>query len=282
MGRAAGNQARKPRGNGADGLVPTVREFLPWHVVEKKMKARESGKQLRDEDEIEEVPDSGVYSSGEHHAANETDAPSLEGDLSFKVYTLAELEARGIASDLSVNATRMSLALMAQKPTPWEDVGRAALHVVRIAKTWLLAPSPRPSLKDVMTAPFVALGIELRAALRTVDWKKVGVYAGISLGTFLVLLFAVVTAADMTDDLKPSRAMTTQSGDSYTNAIVAARHAPPPAPAPVVTAAPAPAAQPGDGLEFSSEPASPAPVAPAPRARAGKGKKKAPVEVFIP
>lgn len=278
MGRAAAN-LRKPRGNGADGLVPTIREFLPWHVIEKKMKARESGQQLRDEDEIEEAPDSGVYTSGEHPAASEPD--EADGALSFKVYSLADLEARGIASDLSVNATRMSIALMAQKPTPWADVGRAALVVLRIAKTWVTAPSPRPPAKDVFRAPMVALGYELRTALKQVDWKKVGIYAGISLGTFLFLLFVVVTAADLTDDLKPSRAMTTQSGDSYTNAIVAARHAPPPAPAPVVTAAPQP--QQGDGLEVSSEPTPPPAPAPVPKTRAGKGKKKAaPAEVFIP
>lgn len=281
MGRAAASQARKPRGNGADGLVPTIREFLPWHVIEKKMKARESGKQLRDED-AEDAPDSGVYTSGEHAAANEPEPNVDDGNLSFKVYTLAELEARGIASDLSVSATRMSIALMAQKQTPWEDVGRAALRVLGMAKTWVTAPSPRPPVKDVLAPPVMALGIELRTALEQVDWKKVGVYAGIALGTFLFLLFVVVTAADLTDDLKPSRAMTTQSGDSYTNAIVAARHAPP---APTVTAAapaPSPAAAP-PSMDLDEAPSiEPAP-APAPKARAAKGKKKAaPAEVFIP
>lgn len=282
MGRAAAD-LRKPRGNGADGLVPTIREFLPWHVIDKKLKARQSGQQLRDEEEIEQAPDSGVYTSGEHPAAYEGDGSVDDGNLSFKVYSLAELEARGIASDLSINATRMSIALMAQKQTPWADVGRAAVVVLRMAKTWAIAPSPRPPARDVFRAPLVALGFELRTALRQVDWKKVGVYAGISLGTFLFLLFAVVTAADLTDDLKPSRAMTTQSGDSYTSAIVAARNAPKvPAPA-VVVAAPAPAPPQGDGLEIAPEPAPAAVVAPAPKPRAGKGKKKkAPAEVFIP
>lgn len=274
MGRAAAKQARNPRGNGADGLVPTIREFLPWHVLEKKMQARESGQVLRDEDD-EAVPDSGVYTSGEHRAAN---AAEENAPLSFKVYSLAELEARGIASDLSVNATRMSMALMAQKQTPWDDVGRAALHVLRLAKTWALTKGPRPAPKDVFHAPLVALGFELRTALRQVDWKKVGTYAAIAFGTFLVLLFAVVTVADLTDDLKPARVTSRQSGDSYTSAIVAAQRAP--APPPVVTAAPIVV----DDLDVepvvAAEPVAPRPYV-APR-RAPAKKKRAPKSPFVP
>lgn len=297
MGRAAARQARgdgvsrarRAAGNGADGLVPTIREFLPWHVIEKKMAARESGRELRDEDEdepVEAAPDSGVYTSGQHRAANEHGGGSeseLEaGALTYKVYTLADLEARGFNPDMSINATRASLALMAAKQTPWLDTGRAAVVLLRVAKTWALAPSPRPAAGDVFRAPFVAFTFELRGALKQVDWRKVGVGAGLALGTFLFLLFAVVTAADLTDDLKPSRVSHTTSGDSYTNAIVAAAH--PTAAPPRPVQAPPPASE--DDLEISID-APPAP-APAPvtaaKSHAGrKGKKKAaPAEVFVP
>ena len=66
------SHAPKPRGNGADGHVPTIREFLPWHVIEKKMTPPiESAS-------VEDAPDSGVYTSGEHRAANECDVAPVD------------------------------------------------------------------------------------------------------------------------------------------------------------------------------------------------------------
>jgi hypothetical protein len=289
MGQPA---AKKARGGG-EGLVPTIREFLPWHVIEKKMAARAQGR-IHDD----AVPDSGVYASGEHAAAvmaanqNGEEAPPGEpvvpadsGGLTYQVYTVKDLEARGLAADLSVNSTRMSmvaLSLRAQKPNPWADVARAAMNIVRLAKTWLVTPSPKPPIALAFRAPIVAFGYELRQAIKTVEWKKVALYGGVSVGVFLVLLFAVVTAADLTDDLKPSRVSNTQTGDSYTSAIVAAAH--PTAP-PAKTAEPAPANT-GDGLEVSSEPTPPPPVVKAatPKKK-GAGKKKGAKssgEVFAP
>lgn len=239
------------------------------------------------------VPDSGVYAGGRHAAAvmaanenaepvraGEALVPTDSGGLTYQVYTVKDLEARGLRADISVNSTRMSVALNAMRPNPWADVARAAVNIVRLSKTWLITPSPKPSLKDAFRAPFVALGYELRQAIKTVDWKKVAVYGGVSVGVFLFLLFAVVTAAELTDDLKPSRVSNTQSGDSYTNAIVAAAHPPPPTPKAVE-----PAANPGDGLEVSADPtpARPAPVAKTPTKKKGSAKKKAKSsEVFTP
>ena len=58
------SHAPNPRANGADGHIHTVREFLPWHVIEKKVTPREDGLA------VEDAPNSGVYTSGQHQAAN--------------------------------------------------------------------------------------------------------------------------------------------------------------------------------------------------------------------
>ena len=293
MGQPA---AKKARGEG-DGIVPTIREFLPWHVIEKKMAAPAEARASQASQDV--APDSGVYASGQHAAAviaanqnaeaappGEPVVPTDSGGLSYQVYTLKDLEARGVAADLSVNSTRMSMVMTAPKPNAWADVARAAVVVVRIAKTWVTAPSPRPPAKDAFRAPIVALTYELRQAVKTIDWKKVGTYAALSVGVFLFLLFAVVTVAELTDDLKPARVSSTQTGDSYTSAIVAAQPsvaarpvvAPPPPPAPAST---------GDGLEVSADPTpappAPAPVAKTPAKKKGAAKKKPRTgEVFTP
>jgi hypothetical protein len=190
----------------------------------------------------------------------------------------------------------MSSAVMAAKPRAWDDVLKAGLRVTALTKAWVLAPSPRPAIKTVLHTPLVAFWIELRAALRTVDWKRVGVYAGAAAGALLVLLLAVVTVADLTDDLKPARPAQTASGDSYTNAIVARSHAgktpatrraasPVEQVQPVQPVQHVPAAPVAD-LEFSTD-ATPTPAtrsaakaSPAPSAKAKK--KPAKPEVFIP
>jgi len=281
--------AKKARG-GADGLVPTIREFLPWHVIEKKMAARAEGR-IHDD----AAPDSGVYASGDHPAAvmaanqnavandaplGEPVGPTDSGGLSYQVYTLADLEKRGINADLSVPSTRMSVVMMAPKPRPWADVARSVVNLLRLSKTWIVTPRPKPAIKDAFRAPVVAIGFELRQAIKATEWKKVATYAALSVGVFLFLLFAVVTVADLTDDLKPSRNPNTQSGDAYTNQIVAASQPAPPAPAPTV----APAST-GDGLEVSPEapPAPPVVKAAAPAKKKGGAKKKARSgEVFTP
>ena len=171
----------------------------------------------------------------------------------------------------------MSIAIMAQQQTPWADVAKAAFVVIRMAKTWALAPSPRPPVADVLRAPLVAFMFELRGALRQVEWKKVGIGAGLALGMFFLLLFAVVTAADLTDDLRPglrARGTAETSGDAYTSAIVAAAQ-PKQAPRAVKTAE---AVDLDDSYDV-------APVVAAPRAHQKKNQKKKRAhrsEVFIP
>src|SRR5688500_11400100 len=97
--------------------------------------------QLRIRDDA--VPDSGVYASGQHAAAvmaaNQNDvappageavAPTDSGGLTYQVYTLKDLEARGINADLSISSTRMSVVMNVPRPNPWADVARASLNIV--------------------------------------------------------------------------------------------------------------------------------------------------------
>src|SRR5437868_6840158 len=114
-----GSSAAKMKARGAGELVPTIREFLPWHVIEKKMAARAKGEIARDEDEVEDerVPDSGVYTSGEHPLPANDELGEPVGELTYRVYTVADLEARGLKADLSIPSTSMSIAMMAAKPT---------------------------------------------------------------------------------------------------------------------------------------------------------------------
>lgn len=53
--------------------------------------------------------------------------------------------------------------------------------------------------------PFAVLGAELSVALRPVPWRKLATGVGIGLGSLAALLFVVLAAAEMTDDLRPSR-----------------------------------------------------------------------------
>jgi hypothetical protein len=46
----------------------------------------------------------------------------------------------------------------------------------------------------------------LRTSLRSVDWKRFGLRAGIAVGATMTLLFTALIAAELSDDLRPSRA----------------------------------------------------------------------------
>src|SRR5439155_13715501 len=100
-----------PKKGTGDGADPTVREFLPWHVVQKKLAARASGVDVtREDDDLEEEgPDSGVQESvSVRVAANDGDPP-----LTYKVYTVADLDAAPPSS-------RMSMVAAAERePSPW-------------------------------------------------------------------------------------------------------------------------------------------------------------------
>jgi hypothetical protein len=180
---------------------PTVRDVLPWHVVRQKLAAR--GVVFKDEAR-EDVPPSGVHIS-EKMPVNEP-PPEPEEGLSFKVYTLAELDKRN--GDSVPPVIRPSMVVLAQQPkppSPWLPLAKAALAVLYALKTWALMGAGRPALRDALRAPGVVLELELREATKNVAWRRLAVGLAAGLGTACVLLFAVLTVAELTDDLKPAR-----------------------------------------------------------------------------
>jgi len=286
--------ARQPK---SEGMIPTVREFLPWHVIEQKIAAKAAGNPAN----LDGVPDSGVYTSGEHPGAfadaGELDASADAGPLTYRVYTLAELEGRPLASAPSSCAAAPSPNRSpnhGSNAERWSAVGRAALVVLRSAEAWfrlLRVASHRPAAMDLLRTPLLDLRRELRSALAHVEWRKVGTGAVLALGAFFLLVFVVLTAADLTDDLKPSRTPVPRTtGDAYTSDIVAASHASTarrPTAAQPAAAAPAAAAPARDDLEVtvdidapSSHGASAAHATPA--RKAGKPSKKPAGEIFNP
>lgn len=146
-----------------------------------------------------------AQSEDEAAAAVLTVPPVDDSLLSFKVYTLAELERRSDAP-VSVRASRANLDAMAARPSHWEMLVRVgvALRAFAIAsRDWVKIKGERPNVKVALRQPFDNLGDELQRAVEGVDWKRLGVTTGIVVGATLTLLFAVLTAAELTDDLKP-------------------------------------------------------------------------------
>jgi hypothetical protein len=153
-------------------------------------------------DDSIEVPPSGVRMS-EPGAAAANIGETSDADLSFKVYTLAELERRSDAP-VSMRASRVSFDLTSSRSSKHWDRALAALKTFAQASLeWLKIKGERPKLKVALRQPFDNLGDELQVAVESVDWKKLGVTTGIVVGATLTLLFAVLTAAELTDDLKP-------------------------------------------------------------------------------
>ena len=259
----------------------TVREVIPpWHVIQKKMADKEGAKKAKEERAIleiappppapeallalsafeEEAPESGVRLSDAHLLAEEPVAAandaSADDGLSFKVYTLAELERRSDApmamSARSSRSFEMSMSMRAQHARRAKD---AVVAFFRAALTWYrTSKMEREPAKIALRHPFDAMGDELELVVRTIDWKKVGVKSGIAGGATLTLLFTVLTAAELTDDLRPSgkAQMNLQSSGTVTPPPLAA--ALPPVP---VVLAPAPVAPPA-----AEEPADVDPPAP--------------------
>lgn len=160
------------------------------------------------DDSIEIPPSSGVRMS-EPGAAAPTTGEGPDSLLSFKVYTLAELERRSDAP-VSMRSSRVSFDLTSsrrsQRSQHWQHWQRAfaALRTFAAASmAWLKTRGERPKLEVALRQPFDNLGDELQVAVESVDWKKIGVTTGIVVGATLTLLFAVLTAAELTDDLKP-------------------------------------------------------------------------------
>jgi hypothetical protein len=123
--------------------------------------------------------------------------------LTFKVYTLAELERRSHAP-VSVRASRLNFDMTSSRTSHhWQRVATALRAFATASITWIKITGDRPSLKVALRKPFDNLGDELQVAVESIDWKKLGVTTGIVVGATLTLLFGVLTVAELTDDLKP-------------------------------------------------------------------------------
>lgn len=207
--------------------------------------------------ELERAPASGVLPSTEDAASP---------PLTYAVYTVADLEARGQA--------RAAIA-SAQTGVPsrvrWAEVARSVERLVRAFSGWRKAPSPRPRCLDVCRVPLEVLAADTKAALRVLPWRTIAAGAAIACGSAFLLLFVVLTVAELTDDLKPAR--------PASKAAVAALAVEAPAALTVATA------EEGEPLTIELEDtapvAKPARAAPASAKKAAPKRKKTP-ELFEP
>jgi hypothetical protein len=221
------------------------------------------------EDSVEVPPSSGVRMSEPGVAAPST-AEGPDSLLSFKVYTLAELERRSDAP-VSMRASRVSFDMTSSRSSQhWQRAFAALKTFATASLAWLRIKGERPKLKLALRQPFDNLGDELQVAVESVDWKKIGVTTGIVVGATLTLLFTVLTAAELTDDLKPAGsaahlASAETSGIPVRAALDARGVAPatnmaamgvqPVEPAPIVIAPPPAAASVGEVDELAETPA---------------------------
>ena len=285
----------------------TTREVIPpWHVIQDKLAKKKADAGLAadivpadqaarqalaaqeaaneqwmpssDASGVSEAPPSSrVRVSGTGHAASahspedsaESEAQEgVESNLTFKVYTLAELERR---SDAPVSM-RMSRANFdntgSRGGAHWLRVYAALCAFGAASLAWWRTQGERPNPKVALRKPFDVLGDELQVAVEAQDWRKYGVTTGIIVGATLTLLFAVLTAAELTDDLKPgagARLATTETSLPSTRSAPAL---PPVVASPNALAAPvAPApqlAQPAQPVTSVGEIDDPEPATPAP------------------
>ena len=161
-----------------------------------------------------DVPPSGVRASASGPAASEmgvgvgASGSAIEGidSLSFKVYTVADLERRSDAP-ISMRASRVNFDLTSSRSCDtrlhWQRAYVALRAFAAASLQWIKTKGDRPSVKVALRKPFDELGDELQLAVESIDWRKLGVTTGIVVGATLTLLFAVLTAAELTDDLRP-------------------------------------------------------------------------------
>jgi hypothetical protein len=225
------------------GPDPTVREFLPWHVVKQKLADRGAdltGLEDHDSDagELQEeapAPMSGVCVS--EKSAESDDAAVL----SYRVYTLADLEARGVES--SPRLSRIAFEAAAPKAPPswaaWRKVASLLLTLGSSAFAWGTTKGQRPPFLATLTPPFDAFADALQDALERVEWRKVVTGVSVGVGTAAVLLFVVLTAAELTDDLKPARTGASRAAATFDSPRQVAAPQTEPAPARASEVAPA-------------------------------------------
>ena len=226
----------------APGGDKTTREIIPpWHVLQEKLQKSARGAGAKPADFVPadqaarealaaqeranegwtpllappptEPPSSGVRvsESGQRVSVPAACVAPASDNLSFKVYTLAELESRGDApiflrmsrASFDGVSPRGAAARLPRVHAALRAFGRATFS------WWTTRPEGggvRPDLRIALRKPFDDLGDELQVVVQAVDWKRYGVMLGIVVGASLTLLFAVLTAAELTDDLRPGSA----------------------------------------------------------------------------
>lgn len=234
MGGSAARKQAVPMGRGdagKGGMDPTVRQFLPWHEVEKRMAVRANGGKLpegydghaNDEDEVSgehetresKAPDSGIRVS-------ESISLKASGEVSFKVYTVADLDRRmAIEGDpLSSRGSLASLSLSRSgsrgvpAPNHWKNAGLAAYRILDTLAGWLVQRGEKLPVGDVLRHPVGVFKVDAKAALKTVDWKRVGVFMGVGFLVLSALLAVVLVVADLTDEMKPAKALDTKNASA--------------------------------------------------------------------
>lgn len=121
--------------------------------------------------------------------------------LSYRVYSLAELEAR----EASLRSARRSIVVEASPLTTWRDPVRAAVGFVRAFRAWRTMDWTRGPLTAALRPHALEVVTETRKLARAADWKKLGTRAAIAAGGAFVLFVAALAAAEATDDLRPTR-----------------------------------------------------------------------------
>lgn len=148
---------------------------------------------------------SGVrVSEGRLPSAGALESP--ESPLTFTVYTLEDLERR---SDAPASMRMSCVSLESTATRRWQHWQRAAFALRAFALAsleWIKIKGQRPDPRLALRKPFDDVGDELQVAVESFDWKKLGVKTGIVVGATLTLLFAVLTAAELTDDFRPGAA----------------------------------------------------------------------------
>jgi hypothetical protein len=196
-----------------------------------------------------------------------------DGVVSFRVYRLADLDAR-----------RASLAsapvAVVPRATNLERISRAAFDSMNVAVAWTkgdrssgFIQTVRPSLTTLI------------ASMRLLDGRNIARRAAMVITSIMFLVGALLLLAEVTDDLRPVQA---RASTTITNGVASAN--PPtstPTPTPTTTTpttppttkteARAPAAQPV--IDVDDSPTSPPPVS---KKKSKKTAKRAEVEIFLP
>jgi hypothetical protein len=296
---------KRPTGPNADGAA-TVRNILPWRNMEKELAKRLAEKAAKGElstsrevdvpawkaqpptqddargvgvaGEVEPAPDSGVRASapGTFKAAEESMRP-----LTYSMYTVSELDEAGAPYKSS-----HPVPARGPQPSGWNDVGKSGLVLLHMLGSWARAGKTRPRLMDHVRVPLAAFGADLRGALGRLPWRKIGWTSLITVGSLVLFIFAVVTVAELTDDLKPARTATASKynlqGSGASTALNETTSAKIDAPGASAGEASAPAQ-----IEIDDESAPPVAkktekAPPAPRPTKPKAKKPKPPDMFNP